>query len=110
MKVLVTGGTGVVGEAAVAALLERGHEVRVLSRHAAHDARAWPHGVEPFEGSVTDWESVQGSADGCDAVLHLVAIVDEHPPEATFETVNVGGTRVMASEAERAGVRRFVYV
>jgi NADH dehydrogenase len=110
MKVLVTGGTGVVGEAAVAALLERGHEVRVLSRHAGHDAQEWPHGVEPFEGSVADRESVRGSADGCDVVLHLVAIVDEHPPEATFETVNVGGTRVMVEEAERAGVRRFVYV
>ena len=110
MKVLVTGGTGVVGQAAVTALVERGHTVRVLSRHAQHDAKEWPDRVEPFEGSMTDPASVRGSADGCDAVLHLVAVVDEDPPEATFQAVNVEGTRVMVREAERAGVPRFVYV
>jgi NADH dehydrogenase len=110
MRVLVTGGTGVVGQAAVAALVERGHTARVLSRHAEHDAAEWPQGVEPFDGSVTDPAGVRGSADGCDAVLHLVAIVAESPPEATFDRINVEGTRVMVREAERAGVRRFVHV
>jgi len=110
MRVLVTGGTGVVGQAAVSAIVERGHTVRLLTRHAEHDAQQWPRGVEAVDGSVTDLASVRGSADGCDAVLHLVAVVDEHPPEATFEKVNVEGTRVIVREAERAGVRRFVYV
>ena len=110
MQLLVTGGTGVVGQAAVTALVQRGHRVRILSRHAEHDVREWPHGVEPFDGSVTDPASVRGSADGCEAVLHLVAVVAENPPDATFDKVNVEGTRVMLREAERAGVRRFVYV
>ena len=110
MRVLVTGGTGVVGQAAVSAIVKRGHPVRLLSRHAEHDAKEWPVGVEPFDGSVTDPASVHGSADGCDVVLHLVAVVDEHPPESTFEKVNVEGTRVMVREAERAGVRRFVFI
>jgi len=110
MQLLVTGGTGVVGQAAVAALVERGHRVRILSRHAEEDVREWPRGVEAFEGSVTDAASVRGSADGCEAVLHLVAVVDEDPPHATFAGVNVEGTRALVREAERAGVRRFVYV
>lgn len=110
MKVLVTGGTGVVGQAAVAALVRRGHQVRLLSRHAERDAQEWPHGVEAHEGSVTDPPSLGGSADGCDVVLHLVAVVKEEPPEATFARVNVDGTRAMAEEAERAGVPRFIYV
>ncbi len=110
MRVLVTGGTGVVGTAAVAALVRRGHTVRLLSRHAEHDVAEWPHRVEAHEGSVTDAASVRGSADGCDVVLHLVAIVKEEPPDATFERVNVEGTRVMSDEAVRAGVSRFIYV
>ena len=110
MRVLVTGGTGVVGHAAVAALVARGHAVRLLSRHARQDVAEWPHGVEAHEGSVTSPESVRGSADGCDVVLHLVAVVREDPPEATFQAVNVEGTRVMVDEARRAGARRFVYV
>lgn len=110
MRVLVTGGTGVVGKAAVGALVARGHQVRLLSRHARQDAAEWPHGVEAHEGSVTDAASLRGSADGCDVVLHLVAIVRESPPEATFEAVNVEGTRAVVDEARRAGTRRLVYV
>jgi uncharacterized protein YbjT (DUF2867 family) len=110
MRVLVTGGSGVVGGAAVRALLERGHTVRLLSRHADEDAREYAAGVEPHVGDVTDAASLHGSADGCDAVLHLVGIVDEDPPATTFERVNVEGTRLVVAEAERAGVARLVYV
>jgi NADH dehydrogenase len=110
MKVLVAGGSGVVGQSAVTALVARGHTVRLLTRHAVEQARAWPHGVEAWPGDVRSPASIEGSAAGCDAVLHLVAIVDEHPPETTFEGVNVEGTRVMLAESARAAVRRFVYV
>lgn len=110
MRVLVTGGTGVVGRATVNALLARGHEVRLFSRHAHADAKEWPHRIEPFPGDVSNEVEVRGAADGCDAVIHLTAIVAESPPDVTFEKVNVGGTRLLVREAERAGVKRFVFV
>jgi NADH dehydrogenase len=110
MRILVTGGTGTVGESAVTALVRHGHEVRLFSRHAVDDARGWPQGVTGVDGDVGDPASVTGCADGCDAVLHLVAIVREAPPEATFARINVDGTRHVLAEAARAGVRRFVYV
>ena len=110
MKVLVTGGTGVVGVAAVRELLKRGHQVRLLSRHARRDAAQFPDGVEPFEGTVSDATTVSGCADVCEAVLHIVGIVRAESPDATLEAVNVDGTRNMLVEAERAGIRRFVYV
>ena len=110
MKVLVTGGTGVVGRATVDALLERGHDVRLFSRHAADDAKEWPHRVEPFPGDVANDVEVRGAAEGCEVVIHLTAIVAESPPEVTFEKVNVGGTENLVRESERSGVRRFIYV
>ncbi|HEX7980334.1 MAG TPA: NAD-dependent epimerase/dehydratase family protein [Gemmatimonadaceae bacterium] len=110
MRILVTGGSGVVGVGTVTELVRRGHEVRLLARHAREDARQWPSGVTPHEGDVTDPASIVGAADGCDAVLHIVGIVEEAPPKVTFERVNVGGTRNILTEAKRAGVRRFVYV
>lgn len=110
MKVLVTGGTGVVGAGVVTALLQRGHAVRLLSRHAERDAARWTQGVTPVGGDVSVAASIEGAADGCDAVVHLVAIVEEHPPRATFERVNVEGTRNVVAEANRAGVQRLVYV
>ncbi len=111
MKVLVTGGSGVVGQSAVTALLKRGHTVRMLSRGAAEDVKGWPPGgVEAWPGDVGSPASIAGRADGCDAVLHLVAIVDERPPERSFQRVNVEGTRAVLEEAARAGSRRFLYV
>jgi nucleoside-diphosphate-sugar epimerase len=110
MRVLVTGGTGVVGKPAVDRLLGRGHTVRLLSRHAERDAKQWPERVEAFEATVGDPEGIRGAAEGCGAVLHVAGIVAEEPPEVTFQRVNVDGTRHLVEEAQRAGVKRFVYV
>ncbi|MEJ7813316.1 MAG: NAD-dependent epimerase/dehydratase family protein [Gemmatimonadaceae bacterium] len=110
MKVLVTGGTGVVGSAAVRHLIARGHTVRLFSRNANRDCEAYVDGVEPWAGSVGEPETVHGCAAACDAVLHIVGIVAESPPDVTFEKVNVQGTRHMVEEAERQGIRRFIYV
>ena len=62
MKVLVTGGTGVVGRAAVTALVERGHTVRLLSRNARRDAAQWEQGVEAWPGDVARNTGLEGSA------------------------------------------------
>lgn len=110
MKVLVAGGSGVVGQSAVTALVKRGHQVRLLSRGAAGDVEAWPAGVEAWPGDVTAPASLAGSANGCQAVIHLVGIVDETPPEKTFQSINVEGTRAMLAEATRAGCARFIFV
>ena len=109
MRILVTGGTGVVGRSTVTALLQRGHVVQLLSRHARRDAEQWTQGVNAVVGNVAEAGTIAGAADGCDAVLHLIAVVDEHGSQ-TFDRVNVEGTRNVVREAERAGVRKFVYV
>ena len=110
MRVLVTGGSGVIGEGAILELLKAGHTARLLSRNADESVREWPGGVEPFVADVTERESLRGAADACDAVLHITGIVEEDPPDVTFDRVNVDGTRNMLEEAERAKVGRFVYV
>jgi uncharacterized protein YbjT (DUF2867 family) len=110
MKVLVTGGTGVVGRATVTELLRRGHEVRLLSRGAEDDVASWDGALEPFAADIGDAARIFGAAAGCDAVLHIVGVVDETPPDLTFARINIDGTRNIVQEAERAGVRRFVFV
>jgi NADH dehydrogenase len=59
---------------------------------------------------VADAGQVHGAATDCAAVVHLAGIVSESPPEATFERVNVEGTRNIVREAERAQAVRLVYV
>ena len=109
MRVLVTGGTGVVGRSTVTALIQRGHVVQLLSRNARRDVKQWPQGVHAVPANIAEAASIAGAADGCDVVLHLTSIVDESGPN-TLDRVNVEGTRNVLREAERAGVRRFVYV
>ena len=109
MKVLVTGGTGVVGAGTVTELVRRGHSVVLVSRHATHDVRQWPSGVTPWPGDVARMTTLRGAADACDVVLHMVGIVDESD-DATFQDVNVQGTASMIAEAERAKVGRFIFV
>lgn len=110
MKILITGGTGVIGTATVTELIGRGHTVRLLSRGADEAHREWERSVEPFAGDVGDPDSIRGAAEGCAAVIHITGIVEESPPEVTFDRINVGGTENIVREAERAGVRRFVFV
>lgn len=110
MKVLVTGGSGVIGESAVLELHRGGHSVRVLTRHAGRDQKWWPEGVEGWAGDVSNTHSIEGAADGCDVVVHIAGIIEEKPPTVTFQSVNIEGTRYTVLEAERAGVRKFIYV
>ena len=110
MRVLVTGGTGVIGEGLIPELLSRGHEVRLLTRGAGDAVREWPRGVEPFSADLTQPEQLTGAADNCDCIIHISGIVDESPPDVTYEKVNVGGTRHLLAEAGRAGDPKFVFI
>lgn len=107
MRILVTGGTGVVGSATLDELLSNDHRVRLLSRNAEVDAKRWS-GVEAFDGDVSDAASIEGAADGCDAVLHIAGVVVDD--DALLTSINVGGTRNLVGEAGRAGVKRFVFL
>jgi NADH dehydrogenase len=106
VKVLVTGGTGFVGPKVVHALRARGHDVRALVRTPgrAKTLAAW--GCELTEGDVADAASLRRAAEGCQAVVHLVAIIKGSPGD--FDRVMVGGTDNLIGAAKDAGVCRFV--
>jgi uncharacterized protein YbjT (DUF2867 family) len=108
MTVLVTGANGFVGRHVVRELLGRDIAVRALVRsRAGADALA---GLECdlATGDVTRPERLATAVAGCDAVVHLVAIIAGRPSQ--FERVIAGGTENLVAAARAAGVRRFVYV
>lgn len=107
MRILVTGGTGVIGTETISELIRSGHTVRLLSRHAEEDARQW-NGVEPAQGDVSEPASLAGVAEGCDAVLHIAGLISDDVAE--LERINVEGTANMLAEGRRAGVGRFIYI
>ena len=59
-------------------------------------------------GDVTDLASLKAAAQGVDAIVNLVAILDGS--DAEFEAVNAGGPRNVVAAAESAGVRRLLHM
>ncbi len=106
MNVLVTGGTGYLGRHVVQALAARGHAPRVFARRAT---TAGLPGTA-VDGDVRDAAAVVDAMRGCDAVIHMAALVSiwRRRPE-DFDEVNVGGLRHVLDAARALGVPRIVY-
>ena len=104
--ILVTGGTGFVGPSIVHRLRAEDRPVRCLVRDPdrADTLAAW--GCELAQGDVTDRDSVRRAVEGCEVVVHLVAIIQGKPEQ--FERIMVQGTRNVVEAARAAGIRRFV--
>jgi uncharacterized protein YbjT (DUF2867 family) len=106
MKVLVTGATGFVGPAVANAIVDAGHEVRVLERKPGSWRESGIRCQEAVQGDVTDLNSLRQAAEGVDVVVHLVAIRQGRPEQ--FQRVMVGGTRNLIAASKERGVGRFV--
>lgn len=104
-RILLTGGTGFVGGAIRTALA--GRPLRLLVRDRSRAADLASDLVELVEGDVTQPETLRGTMDGCEAVIHLVAIIAEQGG-ATFDAVIRQGTVNVVDEAKRAGIMRYL--
>ncbi len=104
--ILVTGASGFVGRHVVRELAGAGERVRALVRDTKGAAALEGVDCELAVGDVTDEAAVAAACNGCDAVVHLVAIIHGRP--ADFERVIAGGARNVAAAARDAGVRRIV--
>jgi len=115
--VLVTGGTGFVGQAVVQSLLAAKQRVRLLLRRRDHPAlRAWQTALadgqlELIEGDLTDAGSLAPALAGADVVIHAAALVSFRSADRVrLLQVNAEGTARIVDHALEAGVRHLVYV
>jgi NADH dehydrogenase len=114
MRVLVLGGTGFIGRHVAAALVARGHEVGIGTRHPARAARRLPALLRTCElreahlerlGTRGDWHVLLA---GCDAVVNAVGILRPRGPE-TYERVHHRAPAALAAACALGG-RRLVHV
>src|SRR4029453_15583823 len=106
MRVLVTGGSGYLGQAIVRALVKHGHEAVVFARHAT--SSRLPGRL--IDGDIRDREAVRRAAEGVDAIIHSAALVSLWQPNpASFYEINVGGLEAVLQAAKSLGTARIIY-
>ncbi|MFI8996039.1 NAD-dependent epimerase/dehydratase family protein [Streptomyces sp. NPDC053542] len=99
--VLLSGASGFIGSAVLAALREHGADitVRALSR---------TDGPDSVRADLTDPDSLRGVAEGADVLVHLASKVSGE--EEACRAVNIVGTQALMREARQAGVERIVHL
>lgn len=107
--IFITGGSGFVGRHLIKRLTDAGHGVRCLVRRQAAVESMAAAGAEAVLGDVTDSARVTEAMRGAESVVHLIAILRESRG-ATFEAINVQGTKNIVAAAQQAGVKKFVHI
>ena len=105
--VLVTGGSGFIGQHLVATLVASGRQTRVLDVRPPGRAVA---NAQYIKGSVLDRELVDQALDGVNEVYHLAGLPGMWVARKDdFHAVNCRGTEVVISAARKRGVERLLH-
>jgi dihydroflavonol-4-reductase len=109
VRAFLTGGSGFLGGALLAGLLERGDQVVALARSDDAAAALSERGATIARGHTLDEEALVAGMRGCDIVYH-VAGINTMCPEDPVEMihVNVRGAEAAVRAAGRAGIERLV--
>ena len=106
--ILVTGGTGFVGQEIVAELLRLGQRVRLLVRNPDKAARLpFARQVEQAKGDVLQPETLPAAMAGVKVVIHLVGFIIE-TSKISYEQGHFEATRNLLTAAQQAGVTRWI--
>ena len=120
MKLLITGADGFIGSHLTEALVRGGHEVRAFVFYNSFNSWGWlDHCSEDvkgkfdvFPGDIRDPHGVRTAMRGCEAVLHLAALIaipySYHSPD-TYVDTNVKGTLNVLQAARDLGVKRVIH-
>ena len=116
-KILVTGADGFIGSHLTEALVRQGHDVRAFVLYNSFNSWGWLDHAEAgvrknldiFAGDIRDPYGVKTAMQGCDAVLHLAALIaipySYHSPD-TYVDTNIKGTlSILQAARELGGVK-----
>jgi uncharacterized protein YbjT (DUF2867 family) len=100
--VLVTGATGFVGRHLVPELVDRGYDVRAMTRRP----QEYDGPGEPVAGDVSDPGTLAAPLEGVDVAVYLVHSLDDDD----FEERDAAAARAFGLAAAATGVRQIVYL
>jgi nucleoside-diphosphate-sugar epimerase len=109
---LVTGGAGFIGSHISQALLDRGHDVRVVDNFATGFTHNLRDGVEFMEGDLADRSVAAKAVKGMDYLIHQGAIPSvprSVAKPAESHRANIDATLNLLIEGRDAGAKRLVF-
>ncbi|HYQ71072.1 MAG TPA: NAD-dependent epimerase/dehydratase family protein [Gammaproteobacteria bacterium] len=108
-RCLVTGCRGFIGSSIVTALLDNDLSVRGLTRQK-HPGPKHP-AIELFQGDLTKPATLTGVARGMDTIIHAAGFAHASTYASDIHRqTTLEGTRHLLAEAEKNGVRRFIFI
>ena len=110
MNVLITGGTGFLGQHVAVRLSQLGHTVAVLGRNAQMGSEMAAQGFEFHKVDITDKSALLQVSTGQDAVIHCAGLAAPHGPYDRFYQANVVGTRNVVRACMQNKVKRLVNI
>jgi dihydroflavonol-4-reductase len=108
-RVFLTGGSGLIGGALAARLVERGDELVALARSDESERARAARGARVARGDTLDEDALASGMAGCALVYHVAGVNTMCPTDpALLFHVNVRGAEAAVRAAARAGVPRVV--
>ncbi|NEX15718.1 MAG: epimerase [Halochromatium sp.] len=109
MKIGIIGGTGFVGSYIIDALLQAGHELRVLLRPGSEHKLTSHPSCTAIPGDVANETDIRDCLSGTEAAIYLIGILRELPQQGiTFDAMQRRGAERSIGIAEELGVNRFL--
>lgn len=119
-KILITGADGFIGSHLTEELVRRGYDVRAFVYYNSLNSWGWldhcaadvKGKFEVFAGDIRDPHGIREAMKGCDAVLHLAALIaipySYHSPD-TYVDTNVKGTLNIVQAARELCVSKVIH-
>jgi 2-alkyl-3-oxoalkanoate reductase len=110
MRVLVTGGTGFLGQYVARALMLRGDQVSIMGRNFTGVKNLLDQGARPITVDLRDPAAVVRACAGMQAVCHCGALSAPWGKRSEFFATNVAGTQAILDGCRKYAVQRLVYI
>lgn len=119
-KILITGADGFIGSHLTEALVRAGYETKAFVLYNSFNSWGWLDSCvsdvkgkfEVFSGDIRDPYGVRTAMKGCDAVLHLAALIaipySYHSPD-TYVDTNIKGTLNVVQAAKDLGIKKVIH-